>query len=76
MSHLTILLSSLILSFLSTCAVEEAGGVVEEVVIFTLRCLPFLTLLMAVFYLYRTWTKVPAPKNRVQKDSGKEEEEE
>ncbi|XP_064199664.1 uncharacterized protein LOC135259339 isoform X4 [Anguilla rostrata] len=55
---------------------EAAGDSVMEAVIFILRCLPFLTLLMAVFYRCRTETKAPAPENKVQEGSVKEDEEE
>ncbi|XP_035282115.1 uncharacterized protein LOC118231881 [Anguilla anguilla] len=57
-------------------SVDKAGDGLEEAVIFILRCLPFLTLLMAVFCLCRTETKAAAPENKVQEGSVKEDEEE
>ncbi|XP_061107348.1 transmembrane and immunoglobulin domain-containing protein 2-like [Conger conger] len=54
-------------------AVEESGASVEEVLIFILRCLPFLALLTAVFCL--CWIEAKAA-DRAPEGSGREEENE
>ncbi|KAG9328476.1 hypothetical protein JZ751_013569, partial [Albula glossodonta] len=57
-------------------SVGKAGGSsAEEALIHTLRCLPLLTLLIAVFYLFRSSPKAPAARRIVQEESGGEEEE-